>query len=462
MHLSSTHAVDTRFPVVHSTLPAAMFAWSACAGLSALLALSCGPRPVEETHWEFLNGPYARNVSALLPSRTSSDFLFAGLTNGDVYSSINGGRTWVQRTSPAPGFSINQFVEEPEPGSLLYAATDAGLFLSFDSARSWKSLDIVTPAGTHPGVLTLAIDPWKPALSFAGSRGHGIFRSADRGGTWQAAQDSAGGPLAEADIRAIAIDTGRPERLVAAAGTRGVFLSEDGGKQWRSMTEGSSTTGAAATRLLLSPDDGGVILFGTDAGSLHRSQTAGGPWSPVRQATAGGSVYSLTPHPTKPRTVIAGTEEGILVSTDFGERWRLDDRVLPPTPLTVVAAYPAPHAWYAFGPGIGLRRSPDEGKTWQQRETGLGGITTSCLAINPHTRRVVAATGTTLLHFSPDSSLWIPVRGLSGGDVVSITFDRHVQGTAYVSTSTGAFRSSNGEKPGSRSHGHCRQLQHSS
>jgi len=417
--------------------------FSTCAGLCVLLGLSCGPRPVADTHWEFLNGPYARNVSALLPSRTSSDFLFAGLTNGDLFSSTNGGRTWVQRTSPAPGFTIHQFVEEPEPGSLLYAATAAGLFLSPDSARSWKHLGIAAPPATPQGVLTLAIDPWKPALVYAGSRGHGMFRSTDRGTTWQPAHDSAGGPLAEADIHAIMIDSGRPDRLVAAAGSRGVFLSEDGGTQWQSITGGSSTTGAAAIRLLLSPDDGRVILFGTDAGSLYRSQTAGALWSPVRQATAGGCVHSLSLHPTKPRTVIAGTEEGILISTDFGERWRLDDRVLPATPTTVALAHGAPHSWYAFGPGIGLRYSPDEGSSWQGRETGLGGITTSCLAVDPHTRRILAAVGTVLLRFSPDSSVWIPVSGLSGGNVVSVTFDHHVQGTVYVSTTTGAFRSSN-------------------
>jgi photosystem II stability/assembly factor-like uncharacterized protein len=187
-----------------------------------------------------------------------------------------------------------------------------------------------------------------------------------------------------------------------------------------------------------------MILFGTDAGSLYRSQSAGGRWSPVRQATAGGCVFSLSLHPAKPHTVVAGTEEGILISTDFGEGWRLDDRVLPATSVTVVPARPSPQSWYAFGPGIGLRHSPDEGRTWQERETGLGGITTGCLAINPHTRRVVAATGPVLLHFSPDSSAWIPVRGLGGGNVVSVTFDSHIRGTAYVSTSTGTFRSSNG------------------
>jgi len=417
---------------------------SACAGLTAFFSFSCGPRPAGETHWEFLNGPYARNVSALLPSRTNSDLLFAGLTNGDLFSSTNGGRTWVRRTSPAPGFTVNQLVEEPEPGSLLYAATDAGLFCSPDSARSWRNLNISAPAETHPGVLSLAIDPWKPALVFAGSRGRGIFRSTDRGATWHAEPDSAGGALAEADVQAIAIDAGRPDRLVAAAGSRGVFLSEDGGRQWRSMTGESSTTGAAAMRLLLSPDDGSMVLFGTDAGSLYRSQSTGGLWNPVRQATAGGSVYSLSLHPTKPRTVIAGTEEGILISTDFGEQWRKDDRALPATSITVVPARPSPENWYAFGPGIGLRNSPDEGKTWQERETGLGGITTSCLAVDPHTRRIVAATGTILLHFSPDSSAWIPVRGLNGGNVVSVTFDSHIRGTAYVSTANGSFRSGDG------------------
>jgi photosystem II stability/assembly factor-like uncharacterized protein len=422
---------------------AALFGLSACAGLCTLLSLSCSPLEVAEAQWEFLNGPYARNVSTLLPSRTNSELLFAGITNGDLFFSTDGGRNWVRRTSPAPGFTIHEFVEEPEPGSLLYAATDAGLFLSPDSARSWKLLNIVAPAEIPQGVLTLAIDPWKPALLFAGSRGRGIFRSTDRGATWRPAPDSAGGPLADANVYSMAIDAGRPDRLVAAAGPRGVFLSEDGGTQWRSITGRSSTTAAAATHLLLSGDDGLVLLFGTDAGSLNRSRTAGGVWSPVRQATAGGCIHSLTLNPAKPRTVIAGTGEGILISTDFGESWRLDDRMLPATPITLVPAHAAPHPWYAFGPGIGLRYTPDEGMTWQRRETGLGGITTLCLAIDPHTRRIAAtAAGTILLHSAPDSSVWMPVYGLSGGNVASVTFDRHVQGTLYVSTPTGAFKSS--------------------
>jgi hypothetical protein len=208
--LSSEPRTDTRIPMRQSSRhTVTLFVFSACAGVCVLLGFSCGPRPPAETHWEFLNGPYARNVSAFLPSRTNGDFLFAGLTNGSLFSSTNGGRTWLQRTSPAPGFTIHQFVEEPEPGSLLYAATDAGLFLSPDSARSWKHLSIIAPPATPQGVLTLAIDPWKPALLYAGSRGHGIFRSTDRGTTWQPAQDSGGGPLAEADIQTIMIDSGR-------------------------------------------------------------------------------------------------------------------------------------------------------------------------------------------------------------------------------------------------------------
>ncbi len=163
----------------------------------------------------------------------------------------------MRRTSPAPGFIINQIVEEPEPGSLLYAATDAGLFFQLTVPAPGKTWALRLPRGLIRECFRLPSIPGSPLLYSPAPGGTGIFRSTDRGANMAGgARIRRAGPSQERMFRQSPIDAGRPDRLVAAAGSRGVFLSEDGGRQWRSITEGSSTTGAAAMRLLLSPDDG--------------------------------------------------------------------------------------------------------------------------------------------------------------------------------------------------------------
>jgi photosystem II stability/assembly factor-like uncharacterized protein len=57
-----------------------------------------------------------------------------------VYVTHDGGRTWQLRVNGLPDQPVNAVRQDPVVRSLLYAATENGVFVSFDGAATWQSL----------------------------------------------------------------------------------------------------------------------------------------------------------------------------------------------------------------------------------------------------------------------------------------------------------------------------------
>ncbi len=415
-----------------------------CAVLSLATMSSCTPPRTVELSWESLPGPFARNISTVFPLRTGLGIL-AGLTNGEIAFSADGGKTWAYRTPASKGGVVNRFVDVPERASMLYAATDHGLFLSADTARSWQRVFIGNGADTATAIRTLAIDPWKPSVCYAGTDRQGLYRSADGGTTWSKLQVTGDSVLTTATVLDLSVDPRRPDRLVAALGTLGFASSSDAGVTWELIGRGNSIAGAQATHVLLHPQNSDLLLIGDDAGSIYRSTNFGKHWSPVRPATAGDRILSLWCDPAQPNTVLAGTGTGVFQSKNFGESWQPWGESLPPFSTTLVQSASPPHRIFAFGNSIGLRVSVDRGATWQAADAHLGGVTASMLSIGPGGKTVYAVVGNTLLKYDPDSSGWQSLgRGLIGGTLLSFAIDPRDDSALYATSMMGAFRSTDG------------------
>ena len=100
-----------------------------------------------------------------------------------------------------------------------------------------KGLYLLTPGGRSRRISSfpdrlwiseIAIDPSGEETVYVATRGKGIFRSADGGGTWTSSNSG----LDDPDIRSLAIQP--KNRLLLYAGTtaRGIFRSVDGGMSW--------------------------------------------------------------------------------------------------------------------------------------------------------------------------------------------------------------------------------------
>jgi photosystem II stability/assembly factor-like uncharacterized protein len=135
-----------------------------------------------------------------------------------VFKSTDRGRSWSRADAGLPGPArINAF---GIAGDLIVAGTDAGIFTSADSARTWQP-----SANGGPGrVLSLAT---VGARFFAGADGSGLWVSGDQGQSWQRSTAFSG-----RKVRSLVAAGGK---LFAGTDADGVFASVDGGETWREL-----------------------------------------------------------------------------------------------------------------------------------------------------------------------------------------------------------------------------------
>jgi len=406
--------------------------------------MSCTPPQSSEFSWETLPGPFARNLSTVFPLPSGAGVL-AGLENGEIAFSPDRGKSWAYRTPASKSGTVYRFVGAPERPSTVYAATAHGLYVSSDTARTWHRVVIADSADTATSVRTLAFDPWKPEVCYAGTEGHGLFRSVDGGSTWHSLPEAGDSILSTATVLDLIVDPRHPDRLAAAIGHQGTATSTDAGKTWQLSAKSAATIGANTTHVLLHKENSDLLLVGNDAGGIFRSTNFGTHWSPVRPASSGDRILSFWSDPARPHSVLAGTEKGVVQSRDFGESWQTWDGTLPPFSSTLVLSHPPSEQMYAFGSSIGLRVSSDRGTTWQAAGAHLGGATASVLSFGPDGTTIYAAVGNTLLRYHPDSSDWQALgRGLTGGTILSLSIDPRNDSCLYATTMNGAFRSTDG------------------
>ncbi len=389
--------------------------------------------------WEETGGPYARNISTVLPDNRIAGTLYASPGRGEIAVSTSEGRSWA-RLSAIPGSpEIRQLVQDPESPDRLLAATETGAFVSPDRGRSWTPLQ-VGPAGT--AIRILAIDPWSPAVVYAGTEAKGFYKSPDGGRTWNAINASPDLLLSGADVYDIGIDLSKPDCVFAAVSPYGIIRSTDGGAGWKGLTPEFSATGSRATRLLIRKNGNGTLLYGTTSGTIMKSTNGGISWSLSRTAKDFDGILSLSVLPGKPDAVIAGTERGIIVSSDFGARWGPAGSDLPGIPTRVAVAGEGLHGTlFAYGSGLGLRASDDNGVSWRGADLKLEGSTVGVLASDHAGEHLFAAAGNVCMTYTAGHpGGWSDAGpGITGGNIHSLSIDPSVPGLVYATTAAGVF-----------------------
>ena len=135
--------------------------------------------------------------------------------------SDDGGVTWdaAERSGLDPFDRISDLVGDPgTPGRFLGWVAGIGLVETVDDGDSWVAFGAGLPAVDF---VRLSFDPIHPANVYAGTRDQGVFRSLDRGATWQRYGASPSDRLRGVSSFAV---TGDPPRLFAGT-DRGVWVA---------------------------------------------------------------------------------------------------------------------------------------------------------------------------------------------------------------------------------------------
>ena len=153
--------------------------------------------------------------------------------------------------------------------------------------------------------------------------------------------------------------------------------------------------------LTVSPADP-LIIYGYNvvgAAGLYRSGDGGRTWAFLGRPEV--AVYALAAHPTEPRTLLAATGDGLLMSRRGGEKasW---EPILLGSPVTAVAYHASdPQGVLAFAVGNGLLQSRDGGRSWERLGLALGPREAVLhIAPDPSSQRLFVATSTASLYIS--------------------------------------------------------------
>jgi photosystem II stability/assembly factor-like uncharacterized protein len=309
-------------------------AFASVVALVTLRAQQVNPSYFAELHWRNIGPPRSGYVS--VPAGVPGDptTYYAGMPEGGVWKTTNGGLTWKPIFDDVHVASIGGVAVAPSDPNIVYVGTGnqsgwsfttgKGVYKSTNGGKTWTNIGlassqyiggvVVDPRNANT-VFVAAIGPRAGAAN-AGERG--VYRSTDGGRAWTRVLPADG----SAGASDVYIDYFDPQIVYAllTAGAAlptapalpqpttgpgtGAYRSTDGGVTWQPVGARGLPDGARISAMAVSSGTHGRRLYavasaggGRGAGSgraLYRSDDSGETWTfGTRQlASAGGKMYA--------------------------------------------------------------------------------------------------------------------------------------------------------------------------
>ena len=303
-----------------------------------------------------LYGAQQDNTTITVPAWTSSNTLYPK----EHWYSIGGCET-------------GPIAMDPNNPDVVYAGCYGGVMDRFDKSTrqvrnimSYPQLQLGEAAKNmkhrFQWVSPMAVSPHDPNTIYHGSQY--VNRSNDEGMTWEiispdlttnnpAHQDYAGGPINH-DITGVeiyntvfAITPSPHEAEVIWAGSDDgrIHITRDNGESWQDQTPDNMPELGTVNFLEISPHDPATVYAAVQryrmddfAPYIFRSENYGRSWSLLTDGTNGipadYPVRVVREDPDREGLLYAGTEFGLFVSFDDGDRWQSLQLNLPITPIT--------------------------------------------------------------------------------------------------------------------------------
>jgi photosystem II stability/assembly factor-like uncharacterized protein len=238
-----------------------------------------------------------------------------------VYKTTDGGTTWAAVLTISENTGVSEVLMDPRYPDLLYAAAyqrrrhvwtlidggpESAIYKSADAGKTWRKLEKGLPKDVDLGRIGLAISPANPdvvyAIVEAADGKGGVFRSADRGESWEKRSDymSTSGQY----YNEIFCDPKNVDRVYSM--DTWLHVTEDGGRAFKKV--GEKTKHVDNHAMWIDPANTDHLLLGCDGG-IYETYDRGKTWGfkpnlPVTQ------FYRVAVDNTKPfYYVYGGTQD---------------------------------------------------------------------------------------------------------------------------------------------------------
>lgn len=251
---------------------------------------------------------------------------------------------WVMGEVSFLGDPVSMLLEDPEDGTV-YAALSHGHFgvkmqRSEDGGTTWTECAVPSYEGIPAD--PLSDNPYKPAPKppslklissleaggggepgtlWAGTIPGGLFRSTDRGNSWELVrplwdlperQQWFGGGWDETAIHSVCVDPRDSRRVTLGISCGGVWMTPDGGETWESRARGmwaaymppdqKDNPNVQDPHRVVQCSDQPDCLWAQHHNGVFRTTDGGASWQEVTDIRPSGFGFAVAVHPRDPQT----------------------------------------------------------------------------------------------------------------------------------------------------------------
>lgn len=253
-----------------------------------------------------------------------------------LYYSEDDGETWSAaqpklndgRGGTSSWVAVYAIVEDAADGVLYLSANNGLIFRSVDNGGIWQQVGSL-PEGSATTSWTLETDPANPGTVYAGTAGHGVYKSEDFGYSWTQTTVT---QLAAGDAAHIFdLEFNSTGSHLFAGTSRGTWVTTDGGTTWSQVdpNEGNLTPTGLAPEIRR-------LTFGKDIDSDSQPDLYAAAWgfgvlvnkTPITGGAGTTGVFSTR---TSEATLLAAAPDGTMYVAGEGGLSEID-----PTTIDVV------------------------------------------------------------------------------------------------------------------------------
>ncbi|MGH9486048.1 MAG: VPS10 domain-containing protein [Terriglobales bacterium] len=294
------------------------------------------------------------SIGAIAVAPSDPNIIYVGTGEADMredisygngmYKSTDGGRTWTH-IGLVQTRHIGAVVVDPRnPNLVLVAALgrayapspQRGIYRTTDGGQSWQKVLYKDPT---VGGIDLAMDPANPRVVYASlwaayrppwsqypptqGSGSGIYKSTDEGATWT--QLSGRGlpatPWGRVGIAVAFHDHGQRVYTLIHAGQGGLYRSDDAGASWQRVSDDPRIDSRSwyFSGVYASPANPNVLYICDVA--MYRSTDGGHTFTAIKGSPGGDDYHILWINPRHPQRMIAGVDQGAIVTLDGARAW---------------------------------------------------------------------------------------------------------------------------------------------
>ncbi len=288
------------------------------------------------TNWEDMvsNGlPPSPEARAIAVHPNDPETVFIGTQRG-VYRSRDRGDHWERMDMPEGRIVWSIRFHPGDPGTMYLGTEGSEVYRSDDAGESWQLQGSIDVSNAYQmsfatRILGLAMETDNPQRMYAAMEVGGAARSDDGGRSWEVVNGQFGGDVDLLDMHGVAVGSAQSD-AVFVSNRVGVWRSRDRGGSWENLALERFSPIKYSRGVQVAPNDPNVVYacvgkdFGSAEGGMLRSTDLGDTWERFDHGVeARSTTFGIGVNSQHPEQVYFCTRQGQVFGThDGGSSWR--------------------------------------------------------------------------------------------------------------------------------------------